>query len=255
MAVVNGLNISDNLNYITQEITFRSMPIRDVQSQPISRASGDKLTATEWKRKEIIIKGVVFDTTAELLRTRVDTMQQNFAVQSLALSIDTDRIYTATLTSLDIPTQFYNNTYVNYEAHFIAVDPFAYGTQITASGTTVSGQLTVSGTLTISGTVYAQPTLSIYPKGANVGNSGLAGIQFTYTPTGETITVSGVFNYNAGVVIDFKNFLVTNSGIASDYTGIFSRFDPGSINYTLTVISGVRQAYNYVWGYQPRYYE
>lgn len=255
MPTVNSLNISDNTNYITEEITYRGMPIRDVQSQPVSRASGDKLTATEWKTKEITIKGVVFDTTAALLRTRVDTLQQNFAVQSLALSVDTDRSYTATLTSLDIPNQFFNNTYIRYEAKFLAVDPFAYAIQTTASGSTISGQLTISGILTVSGTVYGQPTLSIYPKGANAGNSGLQGITFTYVPTGETLTVSGIFNYNSAVSIDFKNFLVTNSGVASDYTGIFSRFDPGAINYTITVVSGVRQAYNYVWSYQPRYYE
>lgn len=252
---VNGLNIDDNTNYIVEEVTYRSMPSRDIKIQPISRNPGNKLTASEWKEKEITIKGVVFGSSASNLRTLVDSLQQYSAVQSLALAIDTDRTYTATLESLDIPTQFYNNTFARFNAKFLTVDPFAYATQITASGTVVSGTVTLSGSLTVSGTVFAQPTLTIIPKGANVGDSGIKAMQFTYVPTGEILTVSGTFNYNSSVIVDFRNFLVTNSGVTSDYTGIFSRFDPGSEAYTLTVSSGVRNGFNYIWAYQPRYYE
>ena len=255
MITVNGLNITDNLNYLVEEVTYKSTPVRNILSVDISRRPGMKLTATEWSNKEINIKGRVFSTTVSGLLGLVDTLQQNFAVQSLALSIDTNRTYTATLESMDIPTQFYNNTMVQYDAKFLCVDPFAYANQITASGTVVSGTVTLSGAITISGSVFSMPQLSIYPKGANSGNSGIKAVTVTYVPTSETMTVSGTFNYSSPVTIDYFNFLVTNSGIASDYTGIFSRWDVGVDNFTITVSSGVKQAFNYVFSYQPRYFQ
>ena len=255
MVSVNGLNISDNVSYITEEVTFRSMPTRNIETQDISRMPGLKILNSEWTSKEIEIKGYVFGTSASGLRGLVDNLQQNFAVKSLALMVDSDRTYTATMETLEIPNQFYNNTYVPYTAKFLAADPFAYASQITASGTVISGTLTYSGTITISGTVFASPLLYLYPTGAPAGDSGIKQLQVGYTPKGETVTISGTINYTSAVSIDYGNFQVTNSGIASDFTGIFSRWEPGVTNFTITVASGVRQGYNWVFAYQPRYYE
>jgi hypothetical protein len=252
---VNGLNINDNISFVVEEVHFRHIPTRQVFNDPISRRPGSKLTGVEWGTKEIEIKGYVFSPTVSGLRGKIDTMQQNFSVQSLALSIDTDRTYTATLTELEIPTQFYNNSYVNFDARFLAVDPFAYGSQITASGTVASGTALFSSNITISGTVFAGPTLTINPRGASVGDSGIKGMKFTYVPTGETVTISGVFNYTSPVTVDFNNYLVTNSGVSTDYSGIFPKFEPGVSSYSITVNSGVANSYNYTWSYQPRYYQ
>jgi phage-related protein len=253
--IINNLDISDGVNYITEEITFRSTPNRTVNSVGISRRPGDKLTAIEWSNKEIEIKGYVLGSSPSNLRTLVDTLQQNFAVKSLSLSVDTDRSYTANLTKLDIPTQFFNNTLVNYGATFLSVDPFAYASAVTASGTVVSGTSSYTGAVTISGTVFAEPLLTLTPKGANVGNSGITAIKVTHIPSGETMTVSGMFNYASPVVIDYNNFLVTNSGVNSDYTGIFSRWEPGLNQFTLQVTAGATNGFNYKFGYQPRYYQ
>lgn len=255
MITVNGLNITDNTTYLVEEVAYKQIPKRDVQSAPVSTRPGSKLLATEWSDKNIKIRGRVFGNSYDELVTNVDTLQKNFAVQSLALQIDTNRTYTATLTSLDIPTQFFNNTMVQYSAEFLCIDPFSYGPLLTVSGTTVSGTTTLSGMMTISGTVFAEPVLTINPKGAPAGNSGIKGLTITHVPTGETLTLSGVFNYTSDLVIDYKNFLVTNSGVASDYLGIFSRFEPGSLDFQITVTSGVAQGYNWKFTYQPRYYQ
>lgn len=255
MATVNGLIIDDGQQYVVTEVTYRSAPQRSVNTAPIARRPGDKLTAIEWSRKEINIKGAVFSTTTSGLRGLVDALQQNFAVKSLTLAIDIDRSYTANLTKMDIPTQFFNNSYVEYDATFLAVDPFAYARQITASGMVISGTLTFSGTLTVSGTVFTEPTLTLTPTGANAGNSNMSAIKITHIPSGETMTISGVLSYNSPIVIDYNNFLVTVSGINSDYTGIFSRWEPGINQFTIGVISGVNNAFNYTFAYQPRYYQ
>jgi len=254
MISANGISLEDGNNYLVEEVSFRSVPNRQVLSVPISRRPGDKLTGVEWGNKEIEIKGRIFSTTTSGLRGAIDNLQLNLAVQSLALSIDTDRQYTATLESLDIPTQFYNQTMAEFDAKFLTVDPFSYSSQITASGTVISGTVTYSGSITISGTVFAEPLLTLTPTGANVGNSGIKTFLITHVPSSETMTVSGTISYNSPISIDYNNFLVTNSGIQSDYTGIFSRFEPGLVNYTITVSSGVRQGFNWKFAYQPRFY-
>lgn len=255
MITINGLQIDDNVSFITEEVTYKSSPTRTIYSQDLSRRPGSKLTGVEWGAKEIEIKGRVFGTTVSGLIGNVDTLQQNAAVQSLALSIDQGRTYTATLESLDIPTQFYNQTMASFDAKFIAVDPFAYANQVVASGTVTSGTVTYNGSVTVSGNVWAGPLLTITPAGANVGDSGIKSFMITHIPTGETITVSGMMSYNSGIVIDYQNFLVTNSGTLSDYTGIFSRWNPGNVNYTIAVTSGAKQKYLYKWAYSPRYYQ
>lgn len=252
---VNGLDITDKTNYLVESIQSKNAPKRIVVSKGVSTRPGDKLIATEWGSKEIKIKGRVFGENPSDLIVNVDTLQQNFAVQSLALQVDSGRTYTATLTNLSIPTQYYNMTMVEYEATFLCPDPFSYGPILTVSGTTTSGILTYSGMLTISGSVFAEPLLQINPVGALAGDSGIKALRFTHMPTGESVTVSGIINYQSDLLLDFKNFLVTNSGVASDYTGIFSRFEPGFVDFTITTISGAPQGYNWKWSYQPRYYQ
>jgi hypothetical protein len=250
---VNGLQIDDNIKYVVSEINQHRAPTRDVQSQQLSRTAGSKLLSNEWIEKQIDIKGYIFGTTSADFQTNMDTFKQNVALRSVALTID-NRTYTSTLTDLQIDTQFYNNTYVPYQASFLCVNPFAYMTGVTASGIVGTNITTYSGSLTISGSAFNQPTLTIIPTGGLAGNSGIKAVTVTYVPTGETLTVSGTFNYASAVVIDYLNYLVTNSGISTDYSGIFSRWDVGVDAFTITIASGTLGAYNYFFSYQPRYY-
>lgn len=255
MITVNGLNITDNTNYIVEELTYRTMPSRNLVIEPISTRPGNKLIAYEWGAKEIYFKGRVFGTTPAEHQSNLDTLQKNFSIPFVSISIDEGRSYTATLSELSIPTQFYTLSMSEYEATFVCVDPFAYGSMLSVSGTVVSGTLTYSGSVTISGTHFAEPMLTIRPTGANAGNSGINALQIYHSPSGELLTVSGTINYNADLSIDYSNFYVTNSGEQSDYSGIFSRFEPGVVPFEITVTSGVRQGYNWTINYQPRYFQ
>ncbi len=256
---INNLNITDNINYLVEEITFRDMPARNLTSVPISTRPGDKLVAAEWSNKQIYIKGRIFGASYDDLRSKVDTFQLNAAIQSLALQIDNDRTYTTSLIDLKIPNQFYNLTMVEYEANFLCLDPFAYASAVTISGTTISGTVTYSGTVTISGTVFAEPLLTITPAGSPSGDSGIKQMQIKYINDGGIVTISGLsggnFNYNSPIVIDYSNYKVTVGGVTADYTGIFSRWEPGLRNFEITVISGLKNAFNIQLGYNPRYYE
>src|SRR5581483_10163701 len=114
---VNGLDITSGA-YIVEEATYHQQPVRDIKTTGVSRRSATKKTALEWKSKDIIIKGRVFSTSYSGLLNAVDTLQQNFAVQNLALQLDTNRTYTADLTKMEMPSQFYNLTMIQYNATF-----------------------------------------------------------------------------------------------------------------------------------------
>ena len=255
MITINGLQIDDNINYLVEEIDYKNMPIRNIQIEAISTRPGNKMVAYEWAEKEITIKGRVFGQTYQDLNSLIDTLQKNFAVPFVDISIDTGKSFTGALSELTIPNQFYTLSMAQYEAKFICADPFAYGNMVTISGTTVSGTVTCSGVLTISGSAFAEPLLTLRPIGALAGNSGIQAIQIYNSSTGELVTVSGTFPYGSDITIDYANFAVTISGISSDFNGIFSRFEPGNVNYEITVTSGTRNAYQWKWSYRPRYYQ
>lgn len=262
MATVNGLNISDNVNYILEEATYRSAPERDIITQPISTRPGDKFITSEWRTKVLSLKGRVFSVTNSGLRTFVDNLQKNFSIESAPINIDTDRTFTGTLQKLDIPTQFFQNTMVEYSAEFLLSDPFSYGAITTISGSTISGTLTLSGAITISGSVFAQPLVVIVPStitGIDAGLSGVYQYTVTYKTTGEYITISGTNSQQIqlGTVmgIDYENFYVTQSGVSIDYSGIFSRWEPGSRLFEITVSSGVHNGFKWIVAYRPRYFE
>lgn len=261
MTTVNGMNISDNINYLVEQITYRSMPDRDIITQPISTRPGDKLITTEWREKQIEIIGRIFAPTASGILPYIDALQQNFAVQSTPLSIDSGRTYTVSLSKMDMPTQFFNTGMQPYTATFNAVDPFAYMPTVTISGTVLAGVTTYSGIVTISGTVFAEPLLTITPVNGNTfaGDSGYSQMQINYLTTGEIVTVSGLqsgnFEYGVPIGIDYKNFLVTISGNSTDYSGVFARFEPGVRQFTIGITSGTPNGYTWKLSYQPRYYE
>lgn len=254
MVTVNGLQIDDNITYLLEEIQYKGFPSRKIEIEPISTRPGSKLIAYEWGEKEIYFRGRVFGSTPSDLQEAVDNLQKNFAVPFVSIGIDTGRTYNGTLSELSIPTQFFTLSMAEFEARFICVDPFSYGTYLTASGTVGSGVMTYSGVMTISGTVFAEPTLTIRPAGIS-GDSGIRLLQIYNSPTGELITISGSINKNADITFDFKNFNVSNAGVNSDYQGVFSRFEPGVISYEITVVSGTNPGYDYKWGYAPRYYQ
>lgn len=257
---INGLNIADNINFIVEELTYRQTPDRDIISLPLSTRPGEKLVTTEWRTKQIIIKGRVFNTTASGIEPVMDILEQNFAVQSAQLVIDANRTYTVQLEKLDVPTQFYNISMLQYTATLKALDPFAYGPLLTVSGTVASGVTTFSGTVTISGNVFCQPTITLTPtNGTFAGDSGYSQFQITYTNTGEQLTMSGTnsgdFQFGVATAADYNNFLVTISGTSVDYSGVFARWQPGIQNFTISIPQGSPAGYYWVFSYQPRYYE
>lgn len=251
--IFDALSLSDVSNYLVEEVTYRSMPKRDIVTGNIATRAGERFIVSEWRSKMIEVKGRIFGANVDSLRSNIDDFQRVLAVEQLNLFIDPDRYYVATLDSLDIPTQFYNATMVSYDAKFYCADPFAYTSYTSVAGVTASGIVTYSGSVTISGTVYAEPALTITPLGN--GDSGLRSISVTHNYTGESVTISGTLHGSVPIIFDYKNFLVTVSGLNYDYVGIFARWEPWMVNeFTITTTGLGAQGYTWGLGYDPRYY-
>lgn len=250
-------SLNDGTTYFVTETDYRSFGSRPLDSELLTRRPGAKFYYTDFGPKVLRFNGYIVGTTASGLQGAIDTLQNSLRQKEQALVIGDDiygtRSYTATVSQLSIPNQNYNQTYLPYSVEFTANDPFSYGLGLTASGSVVSGTVTYSGSTTISGTVFAEPTFTLYPTSLAAGNSGINAFQIGYTTTGETLTASGVFNYTSPVSFNYSNFTVTNSGINADFNGSFSRWEPGSTNFTITTSSGLHNSYNWVLSYQPRY--
>jgi hypothetical protein len=248
------LNINDKTKYLVEDVQYRSMPQRELTTGKIAIRPGEKLTSSEFSTKEITIKGYIFGNDPNDLRNNIDEFQKLAGLQTVALTID-ERTYTTTLTRMNLPQQYYNNTMQPYEATFKALQPFSFSSLLLVSGIAPSGIATISGTLVVSGTVFAEPSILVRPIGNSSGNTGISSIKVKYLSTNQELVVSGGnYQYQRDVIFDFSNYIITSSGNNTDFAGFFARWEPGARQFTIT-ISGGKPGFIYQLFYNPRYFQ
>ena len=160
------------------------------------------------------------------------------------------------VSTLSVADPFYSQSYVPWEAEFIASDPFAYHpishqtTGTVASGTQSLGKYNV----TISGTAFAEPKFTVRFVGQAAGNTTVSGLVFEHIQVPTYLTVSGLIPYSSDVIVTYSGLYVTVSGVRRDFGGAFSRWEPGVNTFNITVTSGNNPGFNWTLEYQPRYF-
>jgi len=71
---------------------------------------------------------------------------------------------------------------------------------------------------------------------------------------GSNVTISGSFLSGTETVLNYENATVNNSGILSDYTGQFSKWDSGVNNLTIELEGKTDFNINGDITYTPRFY-
>ena len=250
---INGINPSDGVEGVVSQIDHRSLPEKRIETGEVSYNPGVKLLSDEFTPKRITMKGFLFGTTVSGLQGIIDKYKRNFSRGVVPITVESGRTYFGVQERFELPDSAYNNTYTEYTMSFFCADPFAYGPVQVIPVTVASGITTYSGLLSISGTGFAQPQFKITPTPLSAGNSGIFALKVLNQEEEQSVTVSGVINYNADVLFNYKKFTVTNSGIDSDFLGVFARFYPGYNPFTITVISGINPGYDLEIRYDIRY--
>jgi len=244
-------------NYITSEVVFRTIPKRSLGTEKIARRPGVKLLAHDFAERIVNISGYIIGSSLSDLREKIDNLHANVTrKEDGLLSIDADRSGTATVASVSIADPHYAQDFVPFEMEFLMADPFWYGSQHSVSWTIASGISSLSDTITVSGSVFAEPSITYYAPSGD-GQTTTSGIIVEYAPTGEKTTWSGTgatstLAYGDSVTFDYGNHIILEGTDSVDVEGVFSRWEPGATNFTVT-FSGTAQGGSLEFVYQPRY--
>lgn len=212
-------------NIVSSRGQHTQYPDRQIDILRKSRDNDFVMLGNYFILKRIIVEGTIKETTADLLRDKIDDMKKNLTGQDKNLDIDYGsgtRRYLATVESLDIDEQYYNKTFVKYRVVFLC-HAFGRGTtEITRSLTNITGATTDSEA-TIDGTAVNLPIVRITVN----SETDMRLIRFTNTTTDEFIEVETT--YSAGDVLNIncqdKEVLLNDNSI--DFIGIFPTFIAG----------------------------
>ena len=244
-------------NYITEQINYRTIPNRSLDTKKIARKPGVKLLAEDFAERTIKLRGYILGSNISDLKSKIDDLHSNITrKEDGTLQLEEGRTCTATLASIVIADPHYAQDFVPFDLEFLLADPFFYGDQQTVSWTVTSGTSSTSKTITISGTVFAEPSIKYFSPDAS-GQTTISGVQIEYTTTGESVTWSGTgatttLAYSDDLAFDYANQLILEAITESDIEGVFSRWEPGSTNFTCT-FSGTAPGGSLNFSYQPRY--
>lgn len=252
----NSFSLQDD-NFITERVTFRGYPQRDNAFAQVNRREGMKLLGSEFTTKEISLAGVVIASSPSALQTLLDNMKRALTQQEGSLIVEDGRTFTATVSSIAIPDEHYNQSKAPFEVSFTCSKPYAVSSLLTVTIPTPSGQYTVSGLVNISGTFYARPLFSYNPP-AGTGKTLIRRFDLYHVPTAQTTTVSGLgsgtsLSYSTEVTINLDTFNATEGGTAVDSSGSYPKFEPGTNNFLFTASGRAFPGGSLSMSYQPRY--
>src|SRR3990167_4097027 len=95
-------------NYIVSDITYRTIPVRDIVMESISRKPGKKMLSTEFAERRIRMAGYILGSDSADLISKIDSLHNNVTRKNSGLlSIDTNREIYATVASVAITDPHY----------------------------------------------------------------------------------------------------------------------------------------------------
>lgn len=252
--IFNNFSLNDD-TFITERVVFKGFADRAVIRANLARREGIKLLNTEFGEKEITVEGVVVTDSASDLQTSLDNMKKALTQEEGTLEIESGRSWTASVLNVVIPDEHYSLSKAPFQITFLCTDPFAEGVLLSTIQDIASGYYTYSGSINISGTLFARPTITYVPP-STTGNTNINSFSINHSSSGQEITISGFgsggLDYDQNIALNMDTLSILVDGSESDFTGGFSRWEPGENNFTVTV-SG-RHVGGYIQiEYQPRY--
>lgn len=226
----NDFEISAQTGVLITARGIHNVPKRDVSRFHISDTDKDVTTKAEFTGREIIIEGIIGNTSRGAMETTKRTIMAN--IQDIEGRLELDEAGALTRYICTLETAEWTDMaggYIAFALKFIAADPLGYDPQTT----TLVNAATITGTgvntaMTVGGGYKAEPLITLT---LNSGTSLVGNITISNPATGEAIVVDRLAWTAADVlVIDCLNKTVTLNGAAISYTGTFPYWEVGSQN-------------------------
>lgn len=247
----NGMSLNDS-TYITETVEHRTRASRRLESEVISRRVGSALLNTQIQQKVIQVAGTIISTSSSALQSAIDELHRVTAKVEGDLIIESGRTYQATAERIRIPDRKYNQSVTTFDIQFVCVKPYSEGSSQIATIIIPSGDNSATFETTISGSAPNRPSFRfILPSG--VGTSPVIQIDVQYSETGNQLTVSGQFDAEATVLLNYDRYLITVDGSNSDFVGQMDDIEAGSATFYIS-ISGQNDGIRCSIEYNPRYW-
>lgn len=237
-----------------------SMPSR-LDAMTVPRRHGAIINAgiVEDPRVVEIIGTLIDQTSADSLRSTLDTWAETFARRNKRLTLHSDRYINAYKSGFNID-------YIpggalqalNFSASFLCVDPFWYNNiasnwnyQVSTGDTLVStGKYKKAYTINNEGKAYVFPKVTV-----SMGPASVTGVTFRNLTTGRLWTYTATISPGSVLIVDANNFIVTVDGVEAlgSWTGDFVYLDKGNNSIEIEAGIGAGTA-TFVTGWNKRWY-
>lgn len=235
----NGTSLQTS-NIRTRNIDHESMNGREIQYERLGTRDGAKLVDDTFAPRLIKIAGTIIGSSQSDLEDRIDDIKVLFAQKEKNLDIayaGGTRRYKASCTRYSIARDYYNITFVTWEAEFTVSDP-PFGTALDTATIEYSAVTQAIGTwdpvATFQGTYRPFPIIQLTVN----SETNLTQIAFTNDETSHQIKVAKTGGYTAGdvLLVNTYDYTVTINGAAVDYEGVFPDFVQGDNDFTVSFI-------------------
>ena len=249
---LNSYNLqSDTVK--TKSVAHTQGPEQQLTQLEIARRDKDKLVASSFGSKKIIINGTIKGTSQSNLESNIDTFKKNITGTEMNLDIaygTSTRRYKVSLESVTITRDYYHLLFAPFEISLRAIDPAGYGTSTVSKTWTGITTTDYTGTLTAEGTFYPEPTITITVNTA----TNLTRIQITNTATGDEILCQGTIVAGDVIKIDIENLTVLQNTNSMTYQGKFPKFGVGENKWECTFTATATKNVDIEIEYVPRYF-
>ncbi len=224
-----------NTTYIPRFIKHESPPERILNILDLPRDDGSVLISGKYGRKYIPVQGVLVGSSESDLESKIDSFKELFSRVNKNLDITfagATRRYKASVESFSFDRDYYNISYVPWQARFVIVEGVGEDTTETAykDGEEITpGTNGVQSVWTLAGTAPPKPRVTITP---NATGADCRGVAILNEDNGQRIMVpvSGGLSSGTPIEIDFRLKTAKLNGAGTEYFGQFPEMKVGANN-------------------------
>jgi len=233
-----------NSTYNLQYARDNSAPPREFTLVPFASEDGSIIVYDRYGVKHIKVKGFISAATPAALQTAVDSFKELFSRRDKNLDITPDggtlRRYVANCASHTLIGDYYNLTFLPYEADFIIKEAVGKSTAYTTIiDATMTAFYSTSHILSIGSAPEQKPKFTFtFTTPASITGVELGTVSTTYD-IDTSMIVTGAFASSKILEIDCDAKTVKYDGDSIDYYGTFPRAVLGSDGITFTLRFGL----------------
>ncbi len=211
-----------------------AIPTRDFKTAPVPGGHGLILKEDWFRANPITLTGWVEEPTKIQLDNKIHEFMRNVHGLGGKLIIDNGGTYKELITTLQtavFESEHFSTIRKEFSITFSGLTSFWRDNTFTSESLFNNTTLSVDGNMNNSGSAVADPVVIIIFSAA----SGVSGVSFENTLTGEKVEISETISAGQVVIFDAEAKIVTVDGTEVEFDGRFPSLPVGLNSYTIAM--------------------